>query len=181
MVEKMFIDLLRKRRSVRMYQDKPVEREKIDTLIEAMLRAPSSRSLCPWEFIVVQNKETIKALSKAKPHGSAFLKNASLAIVVCADPAKCDVWVEDCSIASILIHLAATDLGLGSCWIQIRLREYNKDQSAEKYIADIVGLQEEMVVESIIAIGYPVKESSAHPESSLLKDRISFEQYNNKG
>ena len=58
------------------------------------------------------------------------LKNAPLAIVVCGDPAKCDVWIEDCSIASILLHLAATDLGLGSCWIQLRLREFDEQQTA---------------------------------------------------
>ena len=121
----MFIDLLRARRSIRRFQDRPVEQEKIDILIEAMLRSPSSRGLSPWEFVVVTEKETLVRLSQAKSYGSSFLKNAPLAIVVCADPKKCDVWVEDCSIASILLHLAATDLGLGSCWIQIRLREHD--------------------------------------------------------
>ncbi|HID69491.1 MAG TPA: NAD(P)H-dependent dehydrogenase/reductase [Desulfobacterales bacterium] len=177
----MFIDLLRKRRSIRVFQDKEVEKEKIDLLMEAMLRAPSSRSLNPWEFVVVQNRETINALSKAKPHGSAFMKNAKLAIVICADPEKCDVWIEDCSIASLLLHLQATDLDLGSCWVQIRLREHNEHMSAEEYVADILGLKEGMVVEAIIAIGYPAKESTGHPESSLLKDRVSFERYGEKG
>ncbi len=177
----MFIDLLRKRRSVRVFQDKAVEQEKVDLLIEAMLRAPSSRSLYPWEFVVVQNKETIEALSRAKPHGSAFMKNASLAMVVCADPEKCDVWIEDCSIAAILLHLAATDLDLGSCWVQIRLREHDEQKSAEAYVAGILGLKQGMVVEAIVAIGYPLKESTAHPESSLLRDQVSFERYGEKG
>jgi len=177
----MFIDLLRKRRSCRQFKDRAVEPEKIDLLIEAMLRAPSSRSLTPWKFVVVENKNTLQQLSQAKPHGAVFLKNAPLGIVVCADPEKCDVWIEDCSIAAILLHLEATDLDLGSCWIQIRKREHDNRKSAETYVADILGLKEGLVVEAIIAIGYPEKESTGHPDSSLLRDLVSFEQYTEKG
>ena len=175
--EKMFIELLRARRSVRRFHDRPVEREKIDILIEAMLRSPSSRSLNPWEFVVTTEKETLIRLSQAKPHGATFLKNAPLAIVVCADPTKCDVWVEDCSIASILLHLAATDLGLGSCWIQIRLREHDARQMAQDYVADLLRLPERMAVEAIIAIGYPAEQPAGHPRSSLDDEKVSFEQY----
>ncbi|MDD3814989.1 MAG: nitroreductase family protein [Desulfocapsaceae bacterium] len=177
----MFIDLLRVRRSIRRFQDRPVEKEKRDLLLEAMLRAPSSRSLNPWEFVVVTEKETLEQLAQAKPHGASFLKNAPLAIVVCADPAKCDVWVEDCSIASILLHLTAADLGLGSCWVQIRLREHDARQTAQEYVAGILGLKEGMVVESIIAIGYPAEQLPGHPRSSLLDAKVSFEKYGQKG
>lgn len=170
----MFIDLVRKRRSIRQFQEKGVEKEKVELLIEAMLRAPSSRSLNPWEFVVVTEKETIHALSRAKPHGAAFVKNAPLVIVVCADPERCDVWIEDCSIASIFLHLAATDLDLGSCWVQVRLREHDAQQSAEAYVADVLGLKEGKVVEAMIAIGYPAEEKNGHPASSLLSERVSW-------
>ena len=173
----MFIDLLRKRRSIRQFQQKPVEQEKIDILTEAVLRSPSSRSLNPWEFVVVQEKETLELLSQAKPHGAAFLKSAPLGIAVCADPAKCDVWVEDCSIASILLHLTATDLGLGSCWIQLRLREYDEDTTASQRAAEILGLPEGMEVQTLIAIGYPAKEAQGHDVSKLLTERVHIEQF----
>lgn len=176
----MFIDILRKRRSIRQFQDKVVEQEKIDLLVEAALRSPSSRSLCPWEFVVVQNKKTLAALSCSKPHGAAFLKNAPLAIVVCADPEKCDVWVEDCSIASMLLHLEATDLGLGSCWIQLRLREYDGQQSASSKAAEILGLPEEMEVQTIIAIGYPEREAEGHGMEKLLNERVHYEHFGEK-
>lgn len=168
----MFIDLLRKRRSIRQFQQKPVEREKVDLLVEAILRAPSSRSLNPWEFVVVTDPRVIGDLAKAKAHGSSFMKHAPLAIVVCADPGKCDVWVEDCSIAALIAHLAATDLGLGSCWIQIRLRDHDGRLSAEEYVREKLGLQDNMVVEAIVAIGYPREETPGHPQSSLLYDRV---------
>ena len=70
----MFLELLQKRRSIRAYTDKPIEQEKIDQLIEAALRTPTSRGLMPWEFIAVTDDNLIQQLSKAKPHGAGFVK-----------------------------------------------------------------------------------------------------------
>jgi nitroreductase len=176
----MFLHLLQNRRSIRKFQEKPVEKEKIDQLVECMLRSPSSRGLNPWEFVVVDNKETLAALSQAKPHGASFIKNAPLAIAVCAHPSACDVWVEDCSIASTLIHLAATDLGLGSCWVQLRLREHAGGESASKHAAHILGFSEDVEVEAVIAIGYPGEQKSGHSKESLLWDRVHFNRYSPK-
>ena len=176
----MFLELLRQRRSIRQFQDRPVEKEKIDSLIETMLRSPSSRSLNPWEFIIVTDPDMMSRLAKAKSHGSAFMKNASLAVIVCAEPEKSDVWIEDTSIAATLLHLQATELGLGSCWVQIRLREHDQQQSAEQYVAQLIDLKQGMVIESIIAIGYPAEEKPGHPASTLLYDKVSFERYGRK-
>ncbi len=176
----MFLELLKKRRSIRQYQDKKIEQEKKDYLIESVLRSPSSRSINPWEFIVVDERETIEALSKAKPHGATFMKNAPLAIVVCADTKKCDVWVEDCSIASMLIHLAAADLGLGSCWVQLRLRNFDEKTTSSQYVKDILGLPEDIEVEAIIAIGYPSEEKDGHDKDTLLWQRIHQNRYSKK-
>jgi nitroreductase len=173
----MFIDLLRKRRSIRQFKDSVVEQEKVDTLIEAVLRSPSSRGLNPWEFLVVNDPETIEKMSRAKTHGSAFLKNAPLAIVVCADPEKSDVWIEDSAIASLILHLAATDLGLGSCWVQIRRREHDKELSAEKYICNTLELREGLVIEAIVAIGYAAEEKTGHDFSTLRHERVSHKYY----
>lgn len=170
----MLIELLKKRRSIRQFQDKPVEKEKIDTLVQAVLRSPSSRSFNPWEFVVVTDPQIIGGLAQAKPHGASFVKNAPMVFVVCADPAKSDVWVEDCSIAALIVHLAATDLGLGSCWVQIRLREHNDTISSEQYVKKLLGLRDEMVVEAIVAIGYGKEEKDGHPSSSLLHERVKY-------
>jgi len=110
------IELLRKRRSIRKFLPEKVTPEHIDIIIEAALRAPSSRGINPWEFILVDDPEKLSKLATSKQHGSEFLENAPLAIVVCADSTKSDVWVEDCSIAAIIIQLTAWSLGLGSCW-----------------------------------------------------------------
>ena len=176
----MFIDLLRSRRSIRKFEDRPVEVEKVDLLVEAGLRSPSSRGFNPWEFVVVSDPAIIKRLSMAKPHGASFLAKAPLAIVVCADPGKSDVWVEDASIATIILHLAATDLGLGSCWIQLRKRDYDGATTAGEYTADVLGLPAEWVVSAIMAIGYPAQQPSPHPSASLQRDKVSVNRYGNR-
>lgn len=173
----MFIELIKKRRSIRRFLDKPIEKEKIDQLIEAALRAPSSKGENPWEFIVVTDRELLQRLSLAKEHGSTFLKGAPLGIVVCADPKQCDVWVEDASIAAIFIHLAASSLGLGSCWIQIRLRRHNQEKSSNDYVAEQLQLPPHLQVEAIVAIGYPAEELPAHTQDELQYEKVHRDFY----
>lgn len=176
----MFIDLARTRRSIRRFADKPVEKEKVDQLIEAGLRSPSSKGSMPWEFVVVTESETLAKLSTAKPRGAAFLKDAPLAIVVCADADTTDVWVEDAAIAMTYLHLAATDLGLGSCWIQLRRRNFDESRTAGDRVQEILRLPDGMEVSAILAIGYPAEEKPPHPASSLKMGRVHFEHYGNQ-
>jgi len=176
----MFHSLIRTRRSIRRYENKPIEAEKIDLLLEATLRPPSSNNRKPWEFVVVTDKELLGQLSNAKPKGAGFLKDAALGIVVCADPGKCDVWVEDASIAATFIHLAAASLGLGSCWIQIRKREHADGRQARERVAELLGLPDALEVEAIIAVGYPAEEKAPHPQEALPFEKISYNCYGNR-
>ena len=173
----MFLSLIQKRRSIRQYLAKPVEADKIDMLIEAALRSPSSRGFNPWEFVVVTDQDLLEKLSKAKPHGASFLKIAPLGIVVCADPEKCDVWVEDASIASIFIHLAAESMGLGSCWIQIRKRMHDQNKTAQAYVREFLNIPQNLNVESIIAIGYPAEKKPPHKKEDLQYKKVYFDSY----
>ena len=173
----MFLSLVEKRRSIRKFQDKAVEDDTIATVVEALLRAPTSMGKNSWEFVVVNDRGRLEKLSRAKPHGASFLKNAPLGIVVCGDPHISDVWIENASIASIYIHLAAASLGLGSCWIQIRERAHNESLSAEAYIATVLGLPAHLKVLSIIAIGYPDESKPPHPKDALAYDRVSLNSY----
>lgn len=166
------IELLRKRRSIRKFTADKISPEARQILIEAALRAPSSRGINPWEFIVVDDPELLRKLAQAKQHGSEFVKNAPLAIVVCADSAQSDVWVEDCSIAAIIIQLTALSLGLGSCWAQIRKRPHNKDVTAERYIQELLGLPEQMKVECVLGIGHPDEKKRPVPADKLQHDKV---------
>jgi nitroreductase len=106
------IELLRNRRSIRTYLDRPVEPEKIELLKEAVLRAPSSRNIDPWQFVFVDDRAMLAKLAVCKPHGAAFLEGAALWIVVCGDRTQSDVWIEDCSITSILAQMASQSLAV---------------------------------------------------------------------
>jgi nitroreductase len=166
------IELLRKRRSIRTFTAEKVTPEARETLVEAALRAPSSRGINPWEFILVDDSELLVRLSVAKQHGSEFLKGAPLAIVVCADSTLSDVWVEDCSIAAIIIQLAAVSLGLGSCWAQIRNRQHDAGQSAEAYVQVLLGLPEQIKVEAILGIGYPAEKKLPLAADKLQRAKL---------
>ena len=170
----MFLELLKKRRSIRKYLNKEVDSATIDQLVEAALRAPTSMGKNSWEFVVVTEPDLLQKLSRAKPHGASFLKNAKLGIVVCSDPQITDVWIEDASIASAFIHLSAAALDLGSCWIQIRERRHDDRQTAEGYIAEILNLPAHMRVVSIIAIGHPDEVKPGHPRESLPYNKVSL-------
>ena len=173
------IAVLQSRRSIRQYDTKSIEKEKLATLKEAVLRSPSSRGNQPWHFIFIEDRGLIEGLARSKEHGSQFLAGAPLAIIVCADENKSDVWIEDCSIATTIAHLTAHSLGLGSCWIQIRKRPHDMHRTAESYIKDLLSLPDHLSVATILAVGYPAEEKRPVPRESLDYGRISingFEQ-----
>lgn len=169
------IELLRKRRSIRSFTPQKISPQTIEVLIEAALRSPSSRGINPWEFILVDDPEILSQLAKAKQHGSQFLGKAPLAIVVCADSTKSDVWIEDCSIAAIIIQMTALSLGLGSCWAQIRSRQHDYEKSAEGYVQELLGLPEHMKVECILGIGHPAESKNPISADKLQHDKIRIQ------
>ena len=148
------IDLLRTRRSVRKFTEQPIEPEKIELLKEAILRAPSSKNSNAGEYIFVDNPLLIQKLALRKPHGSAPLLTAKLAVVVLVNESQTSAWIEDASIASFIAHLSAHALGLGSCWIQIRGREHSDEKTSETYIRETLNIPEGFRVLSIVAMGY---------------------------
>jgi nitroreductase len=155
------LELLRKRRSTRKFMETEISPELVEKLMQAALMSPASKSSNPWQFILVDDREMLKALSVSKKAGSKPIENCSLAVVVVAETEKSDVWVEDASIASIYLQLEAEDLGLGSCWIQIRCRQNAEGEDSEAVVKRLLGIPENFRVESIIAIG--MKEVSKEP------------------
>ena len=118
-----FATLIKSRKSTRKFTDQLLNPEQVEMILKAALMAPASKRKNPWQFVVVEDKEMLAKLSVCKPAGAAFLKDCALAVVVLANVMESDVWVEDASIASIYMQLQAEDLGLGSCWCQIRNRQ----------------------------------------------------------
>lgn len=174
------LDILKQRRSIRKFERRAVEQEKIDAIIKGALLSPSSKSGRSWEFIVVTERETLEKLAQCREHSAQFLAGSPLGIIVIADPHVCDVWIEDASIASIIIQLTAQSLGLGSCWIQVRERFYSEDVRSEDYIKNILGIPDRYHVESMIGIGYPGEEKKPYAESDLQYQKVHTNMYGKK-
>src|SRR5680860_367773 len=171
------IELLRNRRSIRKFTNQSVEEEKQELLKEAVLRSPSSKNINPWEFIFVDDLEIILKLKECKPHGVTPLETAPLAVIICADETKNDVWIEDCSIASILLQITAQSLELGTCWVQVRNRMYSETVTSEKYIQELLGIPENFRILNIITIGYPEKLREGKPFEEFQLEKIRLDTF----
>ena len=148
----MFIDVVRSRKSCRLFSDVPLDDSEIGLIMEAGLKAPSSRQLKDVKLFPVRDVGLIRRLALCKASSTTPLETATFAVIVAADPDVCDVWIEDASIATIMMQLEAEDLGIGSCWVQVRLRS-NGDTPAEDIVIREAGLDPGLKVLSIVAFG----------------------------
>ena len=151
------LEIMRKRRSIRRYTGEKIPEEKLETILQAGLLSASGRAIRPWEFIVVQDKDTLQYLSDSRIGAAKMLQGADCAIVVIGDSEKTDVWIEDCSIAMAQMHLMADSLGVGSCWIQGRLREA-EGKTTEEYVREKLEFPESFRLEAILSLGIPEAE-----------------------
>ena len=165
---------------MRKFTDEELSQDQVVTLLKAALMSPSSKRSTPWQFIVVDDKETLQKLSLCKELGASFLKDAPLAIVVMADPLASDVWIEDASIASLMIQLQAEDLGLGSCWIQVRERFTATGIPSGDFVHNVLDIPLQLQVLSIVAIGHKGMERKPFDEERLQWEKIHLEKYGNQ-
>lgn len=172
-----FSELIKSRRSMRKFTDALLTGDEVQLLLRAGLMAPSSKGMHSYEFVVVEDKQMLSALSQCKAQGSDFLSDAPLAIVVLADPQVSDVWVEDASMAAANILLQAEDLGLGACWIQVRERYSSDERSAEQTVKHLLGIPSERGVVCIIAVGHKGMERKPQNEDRLKWERVHIGQY----
>ena len=167
-----FKDLARRRRSHRRFTDAPVSRKDLQLILQSALMSPTARGQRSWQFAVVNRKEDLALLATAKDSGGRFLANAPLAIVVMGSPEDNDCWVEDCSIAAISMQYQAEDLGLGSCWIQMRGRGQSGGTSANEAIHAILGLPGHLEVLCVLAIGHASDERPTQDEEGLRWENV---------
>lgn len=171
-----FAHLIKKRRSVRKFTTENISPEHVEQILKAGLMSPTSKNSHSWHFIAVENKAKLDALSKCKNSGK-FIANCTLAIIIAGDPLTSDVWIEDCSIASIVMQLQAEDLNIGSCWIQIRDRYTENNISSEEYIKELFELPLQLQILSVIAFGHKEKEKTPQDEDKLLWENVHIEKF----
>lgn len=170
-----FLRIIRTRRSIRRYSGREVGDKEIRKILECAMQAPSAGNEQPWHFIVVRDKAKLKELSEVHPYGK-MLSEASVAIVVCCDPKlskyKLPMWVQDCSASTQNILLAARALGIASCWLGVY-----PDESRMKSIAKALSVPEDIVVFSVVSLGYPRSEDEFFEADRFREDRIHYEKW----
>lgn len=172
-----FKELAQKRRSIRTFTDQPVSEELRKQLLIPALMAPTSKSTRAWQFILVDDKAKLQLLSESKKIGAQLVANAPLAVIVAVDKTCSEAWIEDASVASTMLMLQAEDLGLGSCWVQMRERKNVDGVDAEEIIREAFGIPENYGILSVIAVGYKEKERKLQDEDKLLWERVHTNQF----
>ena len=173
-----FQQLIISRRSTRKFTDESLSPEQVETIMKAALMSPSSKSANPWQFLLIEDKEMLDKLSYCKKSSSRLIAGCALAIVVLADPLTSDVWIEDSSIASIMVQLQVEDLGLGSCWVQVRERYTMSDTPSDEYIRELFDIPMQLQVLSVIAIGHKAQERPPFDEEKLQWEKIHIGKFN---
>ncbi len=159
-----FEEVLERRRSIRKYKDAPISKEKILKILEAARIAPSAGHRQPWHFVVVENKETIRKLAKRE-----WAAEAPVMIVCLEDQAASqNWWGNDLGIALEHNVLAATNLGLGTCWMG--------QTGRHELVKSLLDIPDNFTVIAVIPLGVP-DETPAPKERKSLDTIVSWEKY----
>ena len=172
-----FKDLARIRRSHRKFTEEEINPDHVQTILRAALMSPTSKSQRSWQFVVVENKNDIERLADAKDLGSQFMKGAPLAIAVLGDPQTNDCWIEDCSIAAVSMQYQAEELGLGSCWAQMRGRGLTDGTPADEVIRGILDIPANYRTLCIIAFGHKADERKPQNEDNLKWENVHVDKF----
>ncbi len=168
---------LDERRSVRHYSGKPIPSELLERIIRAGLCSASGRGRRPWELIVVRDRETLEKLATCREAGAAMLADADAAIVVVADPEVSDTWIEDCAIVMANMHLEASASGVGSCWIQGRMRQAADGRSTGDFVAELLEIPKAYELESILSLGMPQEAAVTREFDEGLRAKVHAERF----
>jgi len=171
---KNFLEIVEKRKSIRAYKNIEVEKEKLDYVLEAFRKAPSAKNLQPWKLVVVTDKNVIKNLAIAC-RNQTFISEAPIAIVACAKEEEAfgtmggylNSYPVDIGISFEHLVLAATEQGLGTCWIGA----FN-----EKAVKEVIGVPESIRVVAVTPLGYPNEQGRERGRKSI-EDIVSYNKY----
>lgn len=166
------MDAIFKRRSIRKYKDQPVEKEKIELLLRAAMQAPTSGNQRPWEFLVVENKDSLKRLSLTSKY-SMMVAKAPIAIIMLGNKDLFQYpedWEKDLAAATQNLLLEAVDLGLGAVWIGVAPL-----LDCMENVRSVCALPSNIDPFAIVAVGYSLEDKE--PIDRFEQSRIHYEKY----
>ena len=167
------LDTIYKRRSIRVFDRRKVDKNILTDLLKAAMAAPSASNSRPWEFIVVTDERKLSELQSRIKYGKY---NAPAAVIVCANlsiaknESAFRFWVQDCSAATENLLIAAAGMGLGTVWIGA----YPKENVINN-LREILDIPEEVTPFNMIYIGYPAEE--VKPRTQYEESRVHWESY----
>ena len=177
-------DVVKHRKSIRDYLDKPVEREKIMMCLEAARLAPSAVNSQPWKFIIVDDPQVKKQLGNAAFSGiyaiNAFAKKAPVIVVIVSEKGKflariggmfrgTQYYLIDIGIAGEHLVLQAEELGLGTCWM---------GWFDEKAVKSVLHIPQDRKIDILMALGYHDQKKVKGEHNREAFDKIaSFNSY----
>ena len=165
------LEAIRKRYSCRAYQDKNIEKEKLNQILEAARLAPSAKNQQDWRFVVVTDKEKKHKLAEAA-NNQTFIENAGAIIVACSvssEVMRCGQAVGPIDVAIALEHicLQAAQLGLATCWIG----SFYPDK-----VRPIVGIPQDVAIIELMALGYPA-DKQKEPKREPMEKIVCYENW----
>lgn len=172
-----FKGLVQQRRSHRKFTDEEISPESVQLILRAALMSPTSKSQRAWHFVIVDDKMTIAKLAETKDMGAAFLRDCPLCVVVLGDKAENDCWIEDGSIAAISMQYQAEELGLGSCWAQMRGRGLPCGTSASEVIRGLLDIPEQYDTLCVIGFGHKADERKPQNEERLKWQNVHANKF----
>ena len=176
-MKEFFQQLQIKRRSIRKYTPELLTSDETKLILEAALLSPTSKNKHSWDFIAIEDKDTLKALSLCKPHSAALIADAAMAVVIAGNPLISNAYVEDASIAAINMQMQAEELGIGSCWVQVRSRNYSETIASGEYINDLLNIPMPLEVVCVISFGKKEKERTPTDIQNLRWEKVHIGKY----
>lgn len=171
-----FRNLVQTRRSHRLFSNKLIDADTVKLILRAALMSPTSKGRRSWQFIVVDELTDLKKLSDCKAMGTDALKTSPLAVVVLVDKAN-ECWIEDGSVAAISMQYQAEELGIGSCWIQIRGHYLSDGSSSEDVVRGILEIPDSQSVLCIIAFGHALDSRKPQNEERLKWENVHIGKF----
>lgn len=170
-------DLLVKRRSIRKYTDRKLSPEAVKMILEAALLCPTSKSARAWQLVVVEDHDTLTRLADCKPAGAISVGRCPFAVVVTVDSTKSEAWIEDASVAAFAMQLQAADLGIGSCWVQVRGRNTADGATSDEHVRGVLDIPDDCPVLCIVTFGYPDEERKPQDTEKLKWENIHIDRW----
>ena len=169
-------ELAARRRSIRRYTNEHISDDILNEIMRVALTAPCSFGHRPVEFVVVQDQDRIRELASCKSYGGSQIIGAGAVVVVMVNLDRGEFWIEDGSIASSYILLAAEQYNVGACWVHIRNRD-GKRKSSDEEIRELLGIPDGYAVLNLVALGGKAENKRGYSEDDFDRNKIHYEEF----